>query len=72
MNLKFLYNFVVEYFVFVFNRCLLNLEKQASLLRKLLNAAVGNQRSYVCLTSLSASRNGSRLRTTWEINDPLL
>uniref|UniRef100_A0A672MNS9 Uncharacterized LOC107552239 n=1 Tax=Sinocyclocheilus grahami TaxID=75366 RepID=A0A672MNS9_SINGR len=40
--------FVVEYFVFVFNRCLLNLEKQASLLRKLLNAAVGDQRSYVC------------------------
>lgn len=26
----------------------------------------------VCLTSLSASRNGSRLRTTWEINYPFL
>lgn len=30
------------------------MEKQE--LRKLLNAAVGNQRSYVCLTSLSASK----------------
>uniref|UniRef100_A0A673G5C6 Uncharacterized LOC107748274 n=1 Tax=Sinocyclocheilus rhinocerous TaxID=307959 RepID=A0A673G5C6_9TELE len=43
-----LFFLLLNTFVFVFNRCLLNLEKQASLLRKLLNAAVGNRRSYMC------------------------